>query len=293
MKVRITFYGMFLIELNKREGAARILAINATTMNRPYHHPILCANKGTLATDPALPVIPSLDGLLDRTSKALADAEGWHLSGMTMTIGGGKLPRHQRGFSANQARHPKSVDASWSALKWIPDLGLIQPGARLKDEYRTIGTNVLAIMKLRGGQLTAQKPTSSGHAGLLWWFSPSCQQACTDLFTWEGNVADEIQLTDQSGATRVAKIRGSKETVDLFFSHEAPAFENQLELERETRRRGEEAVAGEPRLNHFPAFYAALDKCRYTVDAPCGVWRFDASAPSQFQSDINCVPALI
>jgi len=294
MKVRITFYGMVIIELSKKGRLARVLAVNATTMNRPYHHPILCANQGALVADPGLPALPSLDGLLDRTAKELrGNAQGWHLSGMTMTVGAGQLPRHQREFSAKEPRHPKSVDASWSALKWIPDLGAIQPGARLKDEYRTIGKKILTIIELRGGALSALPPSNPQHAGLLWWFSPSCQQACTDLFVWEGDVKDGIRLTDQEGNPRVLRPRDSKETVNLFFSHEAPALENQMDVDRDLRERGETARTDDPRLIHFESYYGALDKCRYTLESPRGVWRFDIKAESHLQSDINCVPAII
>jgi hypothetical protein len=294
MKVRITFYGMVVIELSPTDRLARILAVNATTMNRPYHHPILCAKPGTLVADRALPALPSLDGLLDRTSKELrGKAEGWHLSGMTMRVGVGQLPKHEREFLPNEVRHPKSVKAPWSALKWIPDLSIIQPGAKLKDEYRRIGKKVLAIIELCGGELKALPPSNPQHAGLLWWFSPTCQQACTDLFIWEGDVKDGIRLTDQAGNSRMLKLRDSKKTIDLFFSHEAPALENQMDVERDLRERGELARTGDPRLIHFQSYYDALDKCRYTLDAPRGVWRFDAKAESRLQSDIFCVPTVI
>jgi hypothetical protein len=294
MKVCITFYGMFLIELSAKNRSTRVLAVNATTMNQPYHHPILCANRGTLAVTPALPSVPSLDGLLDRASMVLqTDAEGWHLSGITMTVGRGQVPKHTRGFSAKEARHPKSVDAAWSSMKWLPDLKQIQPGATLKEEYRHISKNVLAIVELRGGQLKALKPSDARTAGLLWWFSPSCQQAITDMFCWEGEIGDGMQLKAASGAVSVATPTPSKETTQLFFSHEAPRFERQLEFERLVRERGEQAVAGDPRLDHFTAFYRAMNNCRYDLEAPRGIWRFDKTAESTFQTPADCFSGMI
>jgi hypothetical protein len=294
MRVRITFYGMVLIELSKKDRVARVLAINATTINRPYHHPILCANRGTLAIDPPLPAIPSLDGLLDRTSTELrSNAEGWHLSGTIMAAGRGRLPKHRRGFSSKEPRHPKSVDGPWDSLKWIPDLSAIQPGARLRDDYRKISRSVLAIIELRGGALTAQKPTTTQDAGVLWWFSPTCQQAATDLFVWEGDIGDGITITDQSGVTRAARPRRTKDVTELFVSHEAPRFEKELQLERITRERGEQELAAHPFLDHFPMFYAALERCPYAVESPRGVWRFDERAETAYQSTISCIPSMI
>lgn len=291
MKVRILFYGMTILDIDKENAVARVIAPRAPSMKRPYHHPILVLPETQLEFTTPWPQIQSLEGLLDQApSNVGPKTSGIYLSGTTLRIGTGGVAEHSLRKDPAQLV-PTKETGGWAHLDWLASLSRIHPGATLNPNVRCLGGPVVSTIELRGGTLKAREPISESLRTLVWWFSPSCQQAVSDAYVWEGEV-DGFELVAESGAsTKITPARSSKR-VDLFFSHESPRFERELEFERLVRQRGEENRAADPRLDHFPSFYEYLNGPVYEgIGTPRAVWRVKGDL-QPYQSPEDCVPCL-
>lgn len=146
--------------------------------NVPYHIPSLFMTTPSMWGN-SVPRLASTVGRWD--ANADSPLVGWSLAGLSLRVGNTGAPKTPPTRRTN-AEHPEMVGgaADWSDLHWILDARKVLPTARLRDEFRELGENTMALVEFRGGRLEGGRPYSVGGSQFVWKVRDGYQQAFTD-----------------------------------------------------------------------------------------------------------------
>ena len=313
MKLVVSFYGMCLCVLDRREGnraaGATVLLLNGaappsraatgrTARPRlPYHHPLLFvpARHADVARTAWSPV-PAPESLVDTENLMTGRHVAWSLSGLDLTLGRGRgvtMFENQRAEASGRLPDPAPGDAAaYRDWRRIPDLARIAPGATVRPAFTSIGPRVLGLIRFTGGELRGAAPkNASGNAG-PWRFSPTFEQVVTDRFEFHCELpGTDLKATGfASGRPQTIRLTDVDDAVvRLVVMHEASPLSRGL-----AGARG--AAAADRALPHYTAFYEAIQG--KGVDAlgppsPGAPGRRGTRRPLRVIADPNCPPALI
>lgn len=311
MKLVVSFYGMCLCVLDKRDGTraagATVLLLNggaplkrpATTgavrRRLPYHHPLLFvpARHADVARTAWSPV-PAPESLVDTEQLLTGRHVAWSLSGLDLTLGRGKglaLFENQQADASGRLPDPAGTTDTKAYLDWrrIPNLARIAPGATLRPGFTSIGANVLGMIRFTGGVLRGATPKNRAGNRVAWRFSDTFEQVVTDRF----EVHCELGGTDlkasgfATGRPQSIRLSGvTDKVIRLVVVHEASPYSQPPRADVDT----------EPALPHYTAFYDAVQgKAVNALGPPTarpGGGR-GPLAPVPVIDVPNCPPALI
>lgn len=306
MKLVVSFYGMCLCVLEKRQGnraaGATVVLLNGSAPTRvgatagrprlPYHHPMLFVPaRHADVTRTAWSPVPAPEAIVDTEGLMSGRHVAWSLSGLDLTLGRGKglsLYENQQANDAGLLPDPASTDDAKAFLDWrrIPDLARIAPGAKVRPGFTAIGRNVLGLIRFSGGELRGAKPKNVSGNATPWRFSDTFEQVITDRF----EIHCELPGTDlkalgfASGRPQSIKLTGDAgKAIRVAVVHEAsPLVSGALG-----------AAGADTDLPHYTAFYDAVQgRAVDALQAPRPTNRaIGGRRPSIM--DPNCPPALI
>ena len=313
MKLVVSFYGMCLCVLDRREGnhaaGATVLLLNGAAPSSraatgrtarprlPYHHPLLFvpARHADVARTAWSPV-PAPETLVDTENLMTGKHVAWSLSGLDLTLGRGRgvtMFENQPADQSGRLPDPAPGDAAaYRDWRRIPDLARIAPGATVRPAFTSIGPHVLGLVRLTGGELRGATPKNAGANARPWRFSSTFEQVVTDRFEFHCEVpGTALRATGfASGRAQSIRLTGADDAIiRLVVVHEASPLSRGL-----AARRG--AAAEDRTLPHYTAFYEALTG--KGVEAlgpprPGTAGRRGTTRPVKVIADPNCPPALI
>lgn len=313
MKLVVSFYGMCLCVLDRREGhraaGATVLLLNgaapstraatarAARPRLPYHHPLIFvpARHADVARTAWSPV-PAPESLVDTENLMTGRHVAWSLSGLDLTLGGGRgvtMFENQRADASGRLPDPAPGDtAAYRDWRRIPDLARIAPGARVRPAFMSIGPQVLGLVRFRGGELRGAAPKNAGGNARPWRFSPTYEQVITDRFEFHCELPGaELKArgfaTGRRQAIRLTDVEDR--VVRLVIVHEASPLARGLTAGRRP------SGAPDRSLPHYTAFYEALQGQGVDALQPPApaAGRRRATRPVKVIADPNCPPALI
>lgn len=315
MKLVVSFYGMCLCVLDRREGnraaGATVLLLNgaapssraaagrAARPRLPYHHPLIFVPaRHADITRTAWSPVPAPESLVDTEQLMKGRHVAWSLSGLDLTLGRGRgvtMFENQRADATGRLPDPAGPGDTKAYLDWrrIPDLSRIAPGATVRPAFTAIGPNVLGLVRFTGGVLRGAAPKNAGGNARPWRFSASFDQVVTDRFEFHCDLPG-TDLTATGFASgrpqRIRLTRTDDTVVRLVVVHEASPLSRGL---AGTRRRSGDAGRSLP---HYTAFYDAIEGGGAEALRPPRPGAFrprGSSRPIKVIDDPNCPPALI
>ena len=315
MKLVVSFYGMCLCVLDRREGnhaaGATVLLLNGAAPSSraatgrtarprlPYHHPLIFvpARHADVARTAWSPV-PAPETLVDTENLMTGKHVAWSLSGLDLALGRGRgvtMFENQRAEASGRLPDPSGPADTKAYLDWrrIPDLARIAPGARVRPAFTTIGPHVLGLVRLAGGELRGATPKNAGANARPWRFSSTFEQVVTDRFEFHVEMpGTALKATGfASGRAQSIRLTGADDAVvRLVVVHEASPLSRGLA----GPRRG--AAATDRTLPHYTAFYEAIRGKGVEAlgpPAPGAPGRRGPARPVKVIADPNCPPALI
>lgn len=314
MKLVVSFYGMCLCVLDRREGnraaGATVLLLNGaappsraargrTARPRlPYHHPLLFvpARHADVARTAWSPV-PAPESLVDTEHLMKGPHVAWSLAGLDLTLGRGRgvtMFENQRPDASGRLPDPAPGNlAAYRDWRRIPDLARIAPGATVRPAYMSIGPRVLGLVRFTGGELRGAAPKNAGGNAGPWRFSPTFEQVVTDRFEFHTELpGSDLRATGfASGRPQPIRLANAEDTVvRLVVVHEASV------LARGVTGAGGSASAADRALPHYTAFYEAIEGKGVDAlgpPAPGAPGRRATRRPLKVIADPNCPPALI
>lgn len=308
MKLVVSFYGMCLCVLDKREGnraaGATVMLLNGAAPSSrvastgparpplPYHHPLLFvpARHADVARTAWSPV-PAPESLVDTEHLLRGRHVAWSLAGLDLTLGRGRgitMFENQQADASGRLPDPVPGDASaYHDWRRIPDLARIAPGAVVRPAFRSIGSRVLGLVRFTGGELRGAAPKNAGGNARPWRFSSTFEQVVTDRFEFHCEVPGSVLKAAgfASGRAQTIRLTGVDDTVvRLVIVHEASPLSRV------------KAAGADRALPHYTAFYDAIQGARVdALGAPtvAARRRRPLTRPVRVIADPNCPPALI